>query len=326
MMNEYPVYREFNTFSGIDDLYICAMGFEDRSISSNEHLVKMGYKAKNMFVVRYDSYVIENEKEILRFEKLFEQISENFFYTRYSLDNRETFITNFKETLAQKNIAFKSITINISSLTTYALITLVNFAFDNADQVRILYTEPEGYYDQLESDHSFSSGVKDIFTIPEFSGGLLPGYSSLLVVFLGYDFVRARGTYEHIQPSKKIGIMALPNTPKLEGQFSKMETEHKKSFGSTEDMRLFSIYDLNSLIKGLSEIRVKHIETSNILLALNGSKLHSIGAILFAKKFRDVQLIASTPSEYFPSNYSYGVRKTYEIIFTRDWLKKFLVD
>jgi len=201
---------------------------------------------------------------------------------------------------------------------------LLNYAFDNFENTKIIYSEPEDYGDQSQSENVYASGVKEIFTMPEFSGAILPGYSSLLVIFLGYDFVRAGETYEHIQPSKKIGIMGEPNTKGLASRFKKIKTKHKLNFRSIDEIIKLSIFNLKNLIEELEKIRSTNIEKCNISFALNGSKLHSIAAILFAKKFKDIQVVMSTPISYFPKNFSKGVNRTFELTVKRNWLEKFL--
>lgn len=321
--NRFPQFKELSTFTNVDDLYICAIGFEDRSLGSNKHLLEKQYKAKKTLVVRYDSYVEENEKDKNELENIWRKFSEDVYYVTYPSKDKNKGIENFQDVLTKLGFC-KSITINISSFKTHVQLWMLNFALDNAEKIRVVYTEPEGYGDQIESDKAFSSGVKEIFTMPEFSGAFLPGYATLLIIFLGYDFVRTRGTYEQIQPSKKIGIMAEPNTKNLRDHYPKMQSKHKEDFGSRGEILVFSIFDLESVIKNLETIRSQNIETCNISIALNGSKLHTIAALLFAKKFRDMQLVVSTPLTYFPNNYSYGVGRTFELNIDREWIKEFI--
>ena len=118
--------------------------------------------------------------------------------------------------------------------------------------------------------------------------------------------------------------MGEPNTKNLANRFEKIKTKHELNFGSLDEIMEFSIFDLKNLIKKLEEIRLTNIEKCNISFALNGSKLHSIAAILCAKKFKDIQVIMSTPISYFPENFSKGVNRTFELTIKRNWLETFL--
>lgn len=86
----------------------------------------------------------------------------------------------------------------------------------------------------------------------------------------------------------------------------------------------FSIFDLKNLIEKLEEIRSCNIEKCNISFTLNGSKLHSISALMFAKKFKDIQLVMSTPISYFPENFSKGIKRTFELRVDKNWMGEFL--
>ena len=319
----YPQFKKLPKFTDVDDLYICAMGFEDRSLGSNQHLLENNFRAKKTLAIKYDSYVKENEKYKNELESIWNKFSETISYVVYTTNSRNDAVKNLRKELESYGLPLNSVTVNITSFKTHIQLWLLNFILDNAKKVRVVYTEPEGYGNQLESDTAFSSGVKEIFTMSEFSGAILPGYSTLLVIFLGYDFVRARGTYEQIQPSKKIGILAEPNTENLQEHYTEMETRHRISFASSDSIVKFSIFDLESVINGLDVIRVKHIESSNICIAVNGSKLHTISAMLFAKKFKDVQIVVSTPIAYYPNNYSFGVGRTFELNVDKIWITNF---
>lgn len=320
-MNELNDFEELTHFDQISDLYICAMGFEPRCVEGNRYLLNKNFKTKKTAVLRYVSYSKDNEKDIVELENIWNEFSDNFQYISYDSSDRKTLTRNFKELFSNSTI--NNVTINITTLSTFPLLSIVNCALDHAANVKIIYTEPEGYFDQLKNDHAFASGVKEIFTLPEFVGANLPGYSTLLIMFLGYDFIRTRSTYDQIQPSKKIGIFALPNTKKLSEYYQKLQETHKRSFDSSDNLYELSIFDLNGTLDKLKQIRIDHIETSNILISLNGSKLHTIAALLFAKKYNDIQIIVSTPSEYFPQSYSFGVGRTFYTEISKESFDKY---
>ena len=321
IMTSYPKYSTIKKFVDQEDLYICALGFEDRSLGSNMALKKNRFKTKKTLIIEYDSHVLNNEKNKQQLEKIWHDFSDDVQYVKHVSDNRAQSIKNLLDAL--KLLTLENVTINISSFKTHVQAWLLNYAFDNFKSTKIIYSEPVDYGDQSRSENAYASGVKEIFTMPEFSGAILPGYSSLLVIFLGYDFVRAGGTYEHVQPSKKIGIMGKPNTLGLKNRFQEIKQNHKLNFGSFDQIEEWSIFDLKSLIGRLNEIRSNNIEKNNITFALNGSKLHSIAAILFARKFKDIQIVMSTPISYFPENFSRGVNRTFELIITKEWLDEF---
>ncbi|CUR51355.1 protein of unknown function [Nitrosotalea devaniterrae] len=321
---KYPKFEKLSNTDKLYDLYICALGFEDRSLGSNNKILKSGIQAKYSIILQYTTNKKDNEENKSDFERIIGKISNDFCYIKYDFSKRNQFGERLVNILHKKHISGNSAIINITSFTTHALLWILNYLLDNFNEIKIVYTSPKRYNLQSENDRSFAAGVKDIFTIPEFIGANLPGYMTLLVILLGYDLIRARGVMTQIQPSKKIGIIPKPTTPNMNNEFQKNNAAHSISFSHNDKLIKLTIFDLKSLIKSLIDVRLDHVENYNILLALNGSKLHAVAALLFAKKFHDIQLILSTPLEYFPKSYSEGTGDTYTITITKDWLIRFL--
>ena len=188
-------------------------------------------------------------------------------------------------------------------------------------KIRIVYTQPKQYGDQ-NKPYNITSGIGKTFTLSGFTGEFLPGYSSLLIIFLGYDYNRAKGIYEYIQPNRKVGI--LPTNMDSSKNNHDIYNKHKRYFiNNDEIIYKYSIFEFGEVIKELEKIREENIKNTNIIIALNGSKLHSLAALLFAKKYSDVQIIMSYPKDYHPDNFSHGGKHTFEIIFDKTWIKNF---
>ncbi len=319
----YPQFSKLKKNEEIFDLYICSLGFEDRSLGSNNHLIQKKIKAKHTLVIRYDENVDENESKKDDFENSLKKISPTFTYVEYSFSNPDKFVKRFTTILKKYKTKPESVIINITSFVTYVLLTTINYSFDNFKHIKIIYTSPKKYSIQTKNAKSFASGVKKIFTVKGFTGSILPGYGSLLIMLLGYDIIRSRGILHEIQPAKKIAIMPKPTTKKMNAEYLKNKNEHRKSIDSKKDFIEFTIFDIKGIIEKLGEIRTTYIETHNIMLSLNGSKLHAIASILFAKKYSDIQLLLSTPIEYYPKSYSNGTSQSFEITFEREWLQEF---
>ena len=321
MNNKLPKITKLKNFVDVEDLYICAIGFEDRSLISNEKLFYNNFKTKNTLIIHYKEYPRENESDGKKLEHIWNNFSNKCYHITYSKEKRLEGIKIIKSKLNKLKIKKNNITINVSSLQTYLQAWLINYAFENFNKIRIVYTQPKQYGDQNKPDN-ISSGIGKTFTLSEFTGEFLPGYSSLLIIFLGYDYNRAKGIYEYIQPNRKVGI--LPTNIKSGKNNQDIYDKHKRYFiNNDEIIHKYSIFELNEVIKELEKIREDNIKNSNIIIALNGSKLHSLAALLFAKKYSDIQIIISYPKDYHPENYSHGGKHTFEIIFDKTWLKNF---
>ncbi len=320
MKDNFPEFLKMNKFSGRQDLYICALGFEDRSLGSNKELLSSNFKAKTSLIIEYDTYVEENERDKYKLEKIWASFSDKTVYERYSHKNRHDTILKIKQKII--DLEHNTVTVNISSFKTHLQVELINLLLDITNKLTIIYTEPDRYGNQKDDTSTISSGIDEIFTTREFSGALLPGYSSILVTFLRHDFARANSIYDHIQPSKKISI--LPSDNDTFDRHLKVKELHSQLLNSSDVVEEFPIFCLDKLVKYLIDIREKYVETSNISIALNGNKLHALACIIFAKKFLDIQLIMPTPTTYHPNNCSFGVGDTYKIIITHDWFTTYL--
>lgn len=105
--------------------------------------------------------------------------------------------------------------------------------------------------------------------------------------------------------------------------FNKIKNEHELLFGKN-NLEILSIFDCESIIKCLERIRQKYVQSHNIIIALTGSKLLVTSVLLFLKKYKDIQLILSTPVTYHPDRYSKGIGRTFTSDIETDWFKKFL--
>ena len=319
-MINYPKITFLKNITYHTDLYICAMGFEDRSLISNKKLKCNDFKTKHTLCIKYAEYEHENELRKEDHEKIWNAFSDNFEYIEYDRKKRIDEINKLYKKLESLKTSTNHITINISSLHTYLQIWILNYAFINYNKIHIIYTQAKEYADQTQQD-SYTSGIDEIFTMSEFSGAFLPGYSSLLIAFLGYDFNRANSIDEYVEAYKKIGIM--PSEMKNSKSGKNLCDKHVRNFNSNESLSYFSIFDFKKTITRLERIRIENVESTNITIALNGSKLHSIFALLFVKKYQDVQLLMSTPLFYHPHKFSFGVKDTFELTLDKNWIENF---
>ena len=320
MNNNFPKFVNIDKFNEKQDLYICALGFEDRSLGSNKDLLSSNFKTKTTLIIEYDTHIEYNERDKYKLEKIWTSFSDTFISEKYSHKNRHDSISKIQQQI--NDLEHNTVTLNISSFKTHLQLELIDFLLNITNKLMIIYTEPKKYGNQTIVHNTISSGIDEIFTTGKFSGALLPGYSSILITFLGHDFTRTNAMYDEIQPTKKISI--LPKNVDASEEHERIKEQHLELLNSSDVLKEFSIFDLDNLLTYLTNIREEYIETSNISIALNGSKLHSLVATIFAKKFLDIQLIMSTPTTYHPNNYSFGVGNTYKIDITRDWFTEYL--
>ena len=328
-MSKFPLIEELSNQYKRDDLFVFALGFEDRCTAVPERLEKSGYICKNAIMLKYDVHEQENDKNREKLRKILENISETPFLTS------DYFVTDpFKSesefinilNMISKQPSISSVTIDITSLSSASIIQILDLLFNRTQkalkQIRIIYTEAEEYFPlkkdikrRMPEDIHLSSGVKEVITIPRFSGNFLPGYSTLLIIFLGFDSIRARGAINFFQPSEKIGIVGVPPREDRKWRADEVRKRNLKIFDAKEEMILLSTFYYEETILKLNELYEEFSPKSNMAICPLGSKLQTLGVFLFAREHTDVKLLFPIPMKFHPKRYSKGFSNNWQIIF-----------
>ena len=325
-INQLPPIEELSIDYIHDDLFICALGFEDRCIAAPQILKKLNYNCKNVIMLQYDAHQTANNKNRKKLEKTLASLSgeipirSEYFFTN-PLESENKFIKAYRKSSEQSSIS--SVTVDISSFSCVAIIQILDLLFQQKlKQIRIVYTEAKTYFPlkkdakkRMPDDIYLSSGVKDTIILPKFSGVFLPGYSTLLVIFLGFDPIRARGAINFFQPSKKIGIIGVPYRDDRKWRADEVEKRNLKMFDDVDERIRLSTFNYNETLLKLNELYGEFSPTSNMAICPLGSKLQTLGVFLFAIGHPDVKLLFPIPIEFHPERYSKDYTKTWQIVF-----------
>jgi len=326
--------REFNNFPNIedlsahpknDDLFICALGFEARCTGALRKLVQFSYKATNSIVLKYDIHQEDNEINLKELYDLLNKITLHEIseckYLTSDIPSSYHEIDLIIEEMKKKS-CFKQISVDISSFNTSAIFQILDKLFQsNCEQIRIIYTESKEYYPkEIPSSNNgeyLSAGIKEVLTLPNFSGIFSPGYTPLLVIILGFEPIRARGILNIFQPSKKIGIFGVPSRHDLKWRLSLAKKMYQNFFEDQDIKKECSEFNYEEVYWTLEKIYNDFSQKNNVTIAPLGSKMQALAVLLFLEKHPDVQLLISIPIKYDPRRYSEGVGKSYQIIFKR---------
>jgi hypothetical protein len=328
-MDKFPPIEKLSDQYMRDDLFVCALGFEDRCVTGPERLEKHGYICKNAIMLKYDVHEQENDKNREKLRKILENIGVTPFLTSdYSVTDPFKSESKFVNTLNMiaKQPSISSVTIDITSFSSASIIQILDLLFYHPQKalkkIRIIYTDAEIYFPlkkdikrRMPEDVHLSSGVKEVITIPGFSGIFLPGYSTLLIIFLGFDPIRARGAINFFQPSQKIGIVGDPPQEDRKWRADEVTKRNLMIFDEKDEIILLSTSCYEETILKLNELYENFSPKSNIAICPLGSKLQTLGVFLFAKKHPDVKLLFPIPMKFHPKRYSKGYTKTWQIIF-----------
>jgi hypothetical protein len=150
---------------------------------------------------------------------------------------------------------------------------------------------------------------------------MYPGYSTILIIFLGFDPIRARGAISFFQPSSKLGIVGVPPNKKRKWRVDEVVKRNARLFDKNEEILRISTFDYTETVEKLASLYEQFTSNSNIAICPLGSKLQTLGVYLFAKEHLDVKLLFPIPMQFNPTRYSKGFSKTWEIVFNFPLLK-----
>lgn len=331
MNMELPEISQLSSESRTDDVFICALGFEDRCTSSLKKLSNSNYSTVNSIFLRYETNQEDNNKNEIELLELLGKVSQNKpIEVNYLYSTPRDTIKQLKDVFNKIGInKIKNISIDISSFSSSAILQILDTVIsDNLVTLRIIYTEAAEYYpkkDDTPSEEYLSHGLKDVITLTNFSGIHSAGYPHLLITFLGFSSIRARAIYNWYQPSKKIGIIGIPPRQHLEWRIKKQKEIHEKYYSSIDKFVELSTFNYNVVLNTLENLYDEYSSNYNIGIASFGSKLQTLALLIFLRKHPDVQAIFSVPKGFNASKYSESETEIWEIIFNVDALQGYLI-
>lgn len=295
-----------------DDVFICCCSPEERC--KGAILKFYNYKAKHVFLIRYNGCNDKKKKNIKEMKELLKSVGEIIEIT---IDEQNPIpvlmdLIN-KIDNACLNPDRKKITLDVSTMIKWHILLFLKYLDlkNLLKNVRILYTEPLDYETNLFNPLSF--GIKKIFPIPLFSGEHDFSNESMLIIMLGYEGNRALALLEKKDPNKCLLLVAKP-------------PYHDEWEGRTEDMN-------KPVINLVGKSNIRYIDSRNPTIVANqlneilsdpsvssfnhyisplGTKPQTIGLYLYlATNPQNTILIYGSPLRHNELFYSHGIGDTW---------------
>lgn len=322
-----------------NSLYICAAGFEDRTLGIARHLKKERFTYSLIF--EYITQKEENEPNLKILKNSLKKLSDKKpLISPADPDNPLATQQNLVERL--KSIPKENIThvfIDISGMTNSLILqTLsdVNRLFWDKT-LYVLYTEAESYYPTKEEGKEIyksikkedieklgtifsSSGAKETFILSNFKGKFKDYLPICLIFFVGYEPIRSRGLIEQYCPN--LVIVCYGESPhnkfKWRSDFSrKIHKEVFKNYPHIDSKNInnedLSTFEITDILKKLERIYSSFYENYNICITPQCSKLQAVATYLFTLTYPDVQILFCLPGSFNPKRYSKGIGTSYVI-------------
>ncbi|WP_428325404.1 hypothetical protein [Nitrosopumilus sp.] len=295
------------------DFFICAAGFEDRTLGCIENI--KDFSPKNSIIFEYRQTAVETPPS-LKNEKIVEEKLSNLGgieVVELDPSHPTPTVCNVLRGIFDQNPDAK-ISIDISTMSRYLLLILLRGLHENnlLKNSQFFYTEPKSY--NISKNRPLSLGTREIEIIPTFGGYHHPRHKSLLVMFLGYEGDRSFTLWEKIEPHKCVLLIPSPSyNPEWEGVTENINRPLINAVGENFVEKIHSTNPIE-VHNSLKKIISKHNPNNdlNVLIAPLGTKPQSVGAFLYclSSDFHPT-VIYSWPKKH--TEYSDGIGKTYEI-------------
>ena len=182
----------------------------------------------------------------------------------------------------------------------------------------VLYVEPDAYNTEVVESGWLSSGVKRIGSIPRFNGHQSTQKRALLVIVVGHEQERMQITIKNTEADKVVligqGLQQhsedAPNLAKIIVQHLGQDYAHVVDKSAVFSVGSRDYLGVNTAVAAIFE---RFSAEYNVIVAANGTKLQSLGAMLACRTNRAITAIYAEPQIYNTTSYSTGAGKTWGI-------------
>ncbi|MEZ8825177.1 hypothetical protein AB6E04_12490 [Vibrio amylolyticus] len=281
----------------IDCLIVCA-GFEDRCLSMPEYLSPKRVKNIGLFsYLQFDEHC-NHRKQLFR---------DKFDCKEYVFDNSEPHSIADKLVECFSNMGEfdnnPNLVVDISSFTRETILIILKLVELNKHK----FSEVYFFYRKANVSDSLSDGVINIRSILGYMGDSDPGKPIHLIVLSGFEYERARGIIDIIEPAK-ISIGLGSESESINDSLCKKNKEFTNkllAYYSEDDLSVFEHSLINPVdAKNQIESIVEKYPEHNVVVAPLNNKVSTVAAGLLAIEHEDIQLTYSQMASYNLIDYS----------------------
>lgn len=313
-----------------NSIYIGVAGFEDRCFSFMEKCIDTHVKFNRIIGIKYKPIDENNRVEYfkeLAMKSSEEELSELIEYDRF---NPEDF-SNSVHDLRKLVVSMDDIFIDISGMSKFLIIVLLNGLKDYSGNIHVVYCEAEIYYPSskkyeaekdnlpVETPPSFlTTNVYKIITTTELSSISMQGYPLLIIAFPTFNYNEMYALLNEITPQYLVLIEGIPreelNKWRLEAirwinrKIDRDFTPNIKGIST----KVVSTFDYIETIDILNNIYSEYKYTHKCIIAPTGSKLQTLGVLFFKQMYPEIQLVYPVTTE-FSKEYTKGCLNIWQI-------------
>jgi len=315
-----------------DDLFLACLGFEDRSLWIPELLAE-GDKYKAVQAVYFEYGTNQNDNELNR-PRLVQALESFSASVRPMPCDSDDFPSHLRALLreATAKSASASVTLDISVCSSRLLVTTLSILLQSEIDLRIVYSEAGLYhptrkeYDAepekwtKDEGHGLTHGVSAVTPSPEHPGSRRDILPEAVIVFPTFKPERARAILAHVDPSllvrpegRVIWLIGSPHLPE-DGWRSEI-VRRINEIASSAPAYEVSTFNYKKTIEALDRAYKPLDCKYHVTIAPLGSKLQSVGIVLFWYVRPEVSIVFASPKEYNAAQYSERCKAVWRIDF-----------
>lgn len=312
------------------DIFIGAMGFEERTTSALRKLTTLNVTLGRALVLEFDLYADASEQRRDEYESLTAQLTSGHIYRPINapMGTPDPLLPErLKASLlaAARGKKHLRVLFDCTSCPSRVLSKCLRVLLDLECELTVLYSEAESYYPTKQEWDSGVikpttnriegpfSGVRFVEKPPNLQSNDLGEAPVLLVLFPTFNTERTNGVLAEMDPAKRIWLIGEPHD-KVTNNY---RIEMAKAFAAPimypgDPWSMVTTFDYRETIKVLAGIYSKHRFNYRIVVMPHGSKMQTLGVNLFAAAHQ-LSMVFAMPKEYNPTRYSEGCRKVWTI-------------
>ena len=315
-------------------VYIGVAGFEERCFTFLEQCNTENVKFQSIIGIKYEPF--DKNNDIKKFEEFAINVSpkNKFGWITYDRRNPEKFSNLIKSIEKSLELA-KNIVIDITGMSKFLIVVLFYELKNYSGNIHVIYGEAEIYHplkEEYESGKEMFAGdtfpsflttnVYKIVTTTELSSTSMQGYPFLIIAFPTFNYREMYALLNEITPQYLFKIEGEPrekhNQWRLEALRwinGKLDIDFEPNIKGIYKKEL-STFEYVKTIEILNEIYKKHKYTHKCIIAPTGSKLQTLGVLLFKQMYPDIQLVYPVTTN-FSEEYTEGCKEIWHIKFER---------
>lgn len=315
---EISLEEEFNV--------ITAAGFEDRAIAVFEELQERGQIStiETGVGIEYKPFDPNNDKQgLINGMQSIGVQDEDLMMVTFDRFNPDTFEPRLEEILEDN--ASEKVLLDISGMSKLLITIILNILAEHDSEVVIFYAEAEiyhptqsGFEDEQEDEPQktpafLTHGVYEIVTTRELSSLAKTGQPIVAIAFPTFNHQELMALVSELSPHRFVSIEGIPRLAEDAWRQNAIRWLNRelRSNIDVEAMET-STFDYRETFHLLRDLYDDYSDAYRLVMAPTGSKLQTVGASLFRRLHKDIQIVYPVTKE-FSDTYTEGWKQTWGI-------------